>query len=37
LLDESGRFANKELETRLAKQAAGFVAFVERLRGKKLR
>ena len=36
LLDESGRLANPALEQRLASQAAGFVSFVERLRGKKL-
>lgn len=37
LLDESGRFTSPDLEARLAKQAAGFVAFVESLRRKKLR
>ena len=36
LLDESGRLTNPALEQRLASQAAGFVSFVERLRGKKL-
>jgi NAD(P)H-dependent FMN reductase len=36
LLDESGRLANPEIEKRLASQAAGFVGFVEKLRGKKL-
>ena len=37
LLDAAGRLANPDLEERLEKQAAGFVSFVERLRGKKLR
>jgi chromate reductase, NAD(P)H dehydrogenase (quinone) len=37
LLDEAGRLTNQEIETRLAKQAAGFVAYVEKLREKKLR
>ena|ERR1700733_7992584 len=37
LLDEAGRFTNPDIEKRLAKQAAGYIGFVERLRGKKLR
>ena len=37
LLDAAGRFTNPDIEERLEKQAAGFVSFVERLRGKKLR
>lgn len=37
LLDESGRLKNPELLERLKAQAAGFVEFVERLRGIKLR
>ena len=37
LLDAEGRFANEEMEKRLQKQAAGFIGFVERLRGKTLR
>ena len=37
LLDENGRFASPDLETRLKTQAAGFVGFVEKLRAKKLR
>jgi len=37
LLDEAGQFTSKEIETRLAKQAEGFVTFVEKLREKKLR
>jgi chromate reductase len=37
LFNEAGRLANQEIEGRLAKQAAGFVTFVEKLRGKKLR
>jgi chromate reductase len=37
LLNEGGQFASQEIEARLAKQAAGFVTFVEKLRGKKLR
>jgi NAD(P)H-dependent FMN reductase len=36
-LDESGRFTDAELEKRLEKQAAGFTAFAEKLRAKKLR
>ena len=37
LLDEAGRFNSPEIKERLDKQAAGFVGFVERLRGQKLR
>ena len=37
LLDGDGRFNNSEIKERLEKQAAGFVGFVESLRGKKLR
>ncbi len=37
LLDDSGRFTNPDIEKRLAKQAEGFTAFVEKLRAKKLR
>lgn len=37
LLDEHGQLANFELDKRLRDQAAGFVDFVEKLRGKKLR
>ncbi len=37
LLDASGNFANGDMEKRLAKQAEGFVGFVEMLRSKKLR
>ena len=37
LLDESGQFTNGEMEERLAKQAEGFVGFVETLRAKQLR
>ena len=36
-LNEHGHFANAELEKRLHSQAEGFVGFVEKLRGKKLR
>jgi len=36
LLDETGRFTSPDLEKRLANQAAGFVAFVEILRAKRL-
>jgi NAD(P)H-dependent FMN reductase len=35
LLDEAGRFTSPDIEKRLEKQAAGFVGFVETLRGKK--
>jgi len=37
LLDESGRLKDPELLKRLQTQAEGFVDFVERLRGTKLR
>jgi NAD(P)H-dependent FMN reductase len=37
LLDASGQFVSDDIPQRLDKQAAGFVGFVERLRGKKLR
>jgi NAD(P)H-dependent FMN reductase len=37
LLDAAGSFTNGDMEQRLGKQAAGFVAFVESLRAKKLR
>jgi chromate reductase len=37
LLNEHGHLANAEIEKRLHTQAEGFVAFVEKLRGKKLR
>ena len=37
LLNETGAFANPEMEKRLEKQAAAFVSFVEKLREKKLR
>lgn len=37
LLDAAGQFTNPDLPTRLDKQAAGFVDFVEKLRVKKLR
>ena len=36
-LDASGKFTDPELTGRLAKQAEGFVSFVEKLRGKKLK
>jgi NAD(P)H-dependent FMN reductase len=36
LLNEAGQFTSQELEKRLEKQAAGFVGFVETVRGKKL-
>jgi len=36
LLDASGHFTSPDMEQRLEKQAAGFVGFVEKLRGKKL-
>ena len=36
LLDEAGEFAHPETRKRLEAQAAGFVGFVEKLRGKKL-
>ena len=37
LLDASGNFSSDDIPKRLDKQAAGFVDFVEKLRGKKLR
>jgi len=37
LLDDSGRLKDAELLERLRKQAGGFVEFVEKLRGVKLR
>jgi len=37
LLNEAGQFTSPDLEKRLTNQAAGFVGFVESLRGKKLR
>lgn len=37
LLDTAGNFASDDIPKRLDKQAAGFVDFVEKLRGKKLR
>jgi NAD(P)H-dependent FMN reductase len=37
LLNEAGQFTGQETEKRLENQAAGFVSFVETLRGKKLR
>jgi hypothetical protein len=37
LVDERGQFASPNLEKRLRSQATGFVGFVERLRGRKLR
>jgi chromate reductase, NAD(P)H dehydrogenase (quinone) len=37
MLNEAGQFTNKEIETRLQTQAAGFVKFVETLRGAKVR
>jgi chromate reductase, NAD(P)H dehydrogenase (quinone) len=37
LLDDAGNFTNPEMVKRLEKQAAGFVGFVEQLRGKKIR
>jgi NAD(P)H-dependent FMN reductase len=37
MLDADGRFGHAEMEKRLEAQAAGFVAFVEKLRVKKLR
>ena len=36
LLNEHGKFTSPELEKRLRSQATGFIAFVERLRGRKL-
>ena len=37
LLDEGGRFRDPEVATRLERQAAGFIEFVERLTGVRLR
>jgi NAD(P)H-dependent FMN reductase len=37
VLDDAGNFTNLEMAKRLEKQAAGFVDFIERLRGKKIR
>lgn len=37
LLDDAGRFTGPDIPKRLESQAAGFVDFVEKLRGKKLR
>ena len=37
LLDEQGRFTDPEIRERLQEQATGFIAFVERLKGVKLR
>jgi imidazoleglycerol phosphate synthase glutamine amidotransferase subunit HisH len=37
LLDEAGRLTSQEMRDRLQKQADGFTAFVETLRGRKLR
>lgn len=37
LLDASGQFTNGDIPKRLNQQAAGFVEFVEKLRGKRLR
>jgi hypothetical protein len=37
LLDDQGRLKSPELLQRLRKQVEGFVEFVERLRGRKLR
>ncbi len=37
LLNEAGQFTSPDIEKRLAKQAEGFVGFVESLRAKKLR
>jgi chromate reductase len=34
MLDAAGNFSNADIEKRLASQAAGFVGFVEKLRGK---
>ena len=36
LLDGAGQFTNPDIPSRLEKQAAGFVSFVEKLRVKKL-
>jgi hypothetical protein len=37
LLDEQGRFIHPEIGERLQEQATGFITFVERLKGVKLR
>ena len=37
LLDASGKVTDAELAGRLAKQAEGYIAFVEKLRAKKLK
>lgn len=37
LLDETGKFTSPDMEKRLEKQAAAYVEFVEKMRGKKLR
>jgi NAD(P)H-dependent FMN reductase len=37
LLNESGQFTNADIPRRLNQQAGGFVEFVERLRGTRLR
>jgi hypothetical protein len=37
LLDAAGRFGSEDIPRRLDKQAVGFVGFVEKLRGKRLR
>jgi chromate reductase len=37
LLDAAGQFTNPEIEKRLKAQAEGYVGFVEKLRGRKLR
>jgi hypothetical protein len=36
LLDAQGNFTSADLEKRLHTQGAGFVAFMERLRGRKV-
>jgi len=36
-LDATGQFTNPDIPPRLEKQAAGFVGFVEKLKGKQLR
>jgi len=37
VLDDAGQFTSPDLQKRLHQQAEGFVTFVERLRGKKIR
>jgi NAD(P)H-dependent FMN reductase len=37
LLNEAGQFTSEEVATRLVNQATGFLQFVEKLRGKKMR